>query len=174
MAPLDSMTSGTRNDPPISTSSPLDTITSFPLANVSRQIRTAAALLFTTTASSAPVISVSTSFKWEYLLPRFPFAISYSRLEYPAAIAVMFSRALSDNADLPRFVWMTTPVALMSGFNLYAESLLIEDSISPESASSETSGSLPSRISLRFASMVSLIARSTVFRLYDFSQFRPY
>ena len=49
------MISGIRNAPPISTSSPRDTITSRPLASVFRASSTAAALLFTTVAASAPV-----------------------------------------------------------------------------------------------------------------------
>src|SRR5207253_1776830 len=42
------ITSGIRNEPPISTSSPRETITSPPSARVLRAISTAAALLFTT------------------------------------------------------------------------------------------------------------------------------
>ena len=55
LLPLCSITEGTLNDPPISTSSPLETITSLFLAKVDSISKTAAALLLTTTASSAPV-----------------------------------------------------------------------------------------------------------------------
>ena len=55
MAPDSLMTSGIRKDPPISTSSPLDTTTSLPLAMEASTIMVAAALLFTTMAASAPV-----------------------------------------------------------------------------------------------------------------------
>src|SRR6184192_4218017 len=47
------MTSGMRNEPPISTSSPRETMTSPPSASVLRARRTAAALLFTTIVEKA-------------------------------------------------------------------------------------------------------------------------
>ena len=49
------MTSGTRKPPPISTSSPRETITSRPAASAASVSSVAAALLLTTTAASAPV-----------------------------------------------------------------------------------------------------------------------
>ncbi len=58
------MTSGMRNDPPISTSSPRETATSRPLARLSSMSSTAAALLLTTSASSAPVSLVSSLTTW--------------------------------------------------------------------------------------------------------------
>ena len=48
--------SGIRNDPPISTNCPLETITSLPSASSFSDNNTAAALLFTINASSAPTI----------------------------------------------------------------------------------------------------------------------
>ena len=56
-APLLAMMSGTRKLPPISTSSPRDTIASAPSANVLSASTIALAPLFTTSASSAPVSS---------------------------------------------------------------------------------------------------------------------
>jgi hypothetical protein len=53
--PLRAMISGMRNDPPISTSSPRETITSQPRASSFTTSETAAALLFTTSAASDPV-----------------------------------------------------------------------------------------------------------------------
>ena len=46
--------SGIRNAPPISTSSPRETITSLPAAKVANINNTAAALLFTTQVASTP------------------------------------------------------------------------------------------------------------------------
>ena len=53
--PARTITSGTRNEPPISTSSPRETTTSLRIARAFSTSRTAAALLLTTTAASAPV-----------------------------------------------------------------------------------------------------------------------
>ena len=53
--PARAMISGMRKAPPISMSSPRDTTASRPLASVLRHSSTAAALLLTTVASSAPV-----------------------------------------------------------------------------------------------------------------------
>ena len=63
-APLRSMMSGMRNSPPISISSPRETMTSRPWASVSRASSTAAALLLTTSASSAPVSRRSSASTW--------------------------------------------------------------------------------------------------------------
>ena len=49
------ITSGKRNDPPISTNSPRETTTGLPAANPESASSTAAAQLLTTSASSAPV-----------------------------------------------------------------------------------------------------------------------
>ena len=49
------MISGTRKDPPISTSSPREMATFFPAARAESMRNTAAALLFTARAPSAPV-----------------------------------------------------------------------------------------------------------------------
>ena len=54
-APDCAMTSGTRNPPPISTSSPREMRTSRPAASAASASSVAAALLLTTTAASAPV-----------------------------------------------------------------------------------------------------------------------
>ena len=109
-APLCSITSGIRNLPPISTSSPRDTTTSPPFARELKISITAAALLLTAIAASAPV-SLHRSFsKWEYLSPLLPSSRLYSRFEYPvasAAIRSMCSRAMGAR---PRFVCSTVPV----------------------------------------------------------------
>ena len=50
--------SGMRNEPPISTSCPLETITSFPSAKELRANRTAEALLFTNRLACDPKIAL--------------------------------------------------------------------------------------------------------------------
>ena len=71
--------------------------------------------------SSAPVIFLIIFVKWEYLEPRSPFSKSYSRLEYPIDTFLIFSNISSFNTDLPRFVWITTPEALITflKFNIF-------------------------------------------------------
>ena len=80
-APDMAMMSGMRNDPPISMSSPRLTTTSRPRANSARTIITAAALLFTTAASSAPVMAQMSSRTWSWREPRTPSSTSNSRVE---------------------------------------------------------------------------------------------
>ncbi len=80
LAPLCSMISGTRKEPPISTSSPLETITSLSFARAERQSMVAAALLLTTMAASAPVILVRIFSTWSWRDPLDPRFTSYSRL----------------------------------------------------------------------------------------------
>ena len=72
--------SGILKDPPISINSPRETITSFFFAKALRISITAAALLFTTNMSSAPVKYFNNSFKWSFRLPRFPVLRLNSRL----------------------------------------------------------------------------------------------
>jgi len=79
IAPLNAMTSGMRKEPPISTSSPLDTMTSLPLARLASTSMTAAALLFTTSASSAPKQALVMGRIWSWREPLFPSGRSYSR-----------------------------------------------------------------------------------------------
>jgi len=68
------MTSGIRKEPPISTSSPRETGTSLSRASALRLNKTAAALLFTTVAASAPAIANINASIWASLLPRLPAA----------------------------------------------------------------------------------------------------
>ena len=76
-----SMMSGTRNDPPISTSSPRDTTASCPRANSWSTIMTAAALLFTASAASAPVSVQLRRSPGSWRLPRAMASVSYSSVE---------------------------------------------------------------------------------------------
>ena len=82
MAACDSsMMSGTRNDPPISTSSPRETTASWPRANSWSTIMTAAALLLTASAASAPVSVQMRRSTWSWRLPRAMASVSYSSVE---------------------------------------------------------------------------------------------
>src|SRR6266702_5300678 len=71
---------------PISTSSPRDTTASPLRASAERATSRAPAALFTTMASSAPVNSTRKSRQSAWREPRVPWARSYSRFEYPAAM----------------------------------------------------------------------------------------
>jgi hypothetical protein len=79
---LDSaMMSGTRNPPPISTSSPRDTITSRSRATAPSASSTAAALLLTTIPASAPHTRARSRPACSWRDPRSPESIRYSRFE---------------------------------------------------------------------------------------------
>src|SRR5436309_612502 len=84
-APESRITSGIRNEPPISTSCPRETTTSLPLHKAVKASSTAAALLFTTSAASLPNRAVSKPATSEARSPRLPVDRSSSRLLYPAA-----------------------------------------------------------------------------------------
>ena len=79
--------SGIRKDPPISTNSPRETITSGILPSGRPEVRalsiknTAAALLLTTIASSAPERERNSLRTFESREPRFPVLRSNSRVE---------------------------------------------------------------------------------------------
>ena len=75
------MMSGMRNSPPISMSSPRDTITSLPRARLSSTRSTAEALLLTTSDASAPVRRRRRPATWLYREPRSFVAMSISRLQ---------------------------------------------------------------------------------------------
>ena len=70
-----------RNEPPISTNSPRETTARCPEANSESTIMTAAALLFTAMAASAPVSAQISFSQCACLLPRAMAAVSYSRVE---------------------------------------------------------------------------------------------
>ena len=102
------MTSGTRKPPPISMSSPRLTMTERPRASAASTSNTAAAPLFTTSPASASQAWAINAAAWPDRDPRSPVARSNSRLEYVAPCR----RA---SGARPRFVWSSTPVALMTG-----------------------------------------------------------
>ena len=70
-----------RKPPPISTASLRETMTSRPAATVARASKTAAALLLTTRAASAPVSCVKSASAWTRRELRSPAGRSYSRSE---------------------------------------------------------------------------------------------
>ena len=108
------MMSGTRKLPPISTSSPREMTASRPSAELLSASTSAAAQLFTTSASSAPVSSVRSAVQCAWRDPRAPVAMSYSSVEKPCATSRMASRARSASGARPRLVCKITPVALMT------------------------------------------------------------
>ena len=71
-----------RNEPPISTSCPLETITSFPSAKELRANRTAEALLFTITESSHSHSELNNDETCKFLSPLLPVLVFNSKLEY--------------------------------------------------------------------------------------------
>ena len=105
------MMSGTRKLPPISTSSPREMIASRPSASVLSARTSAAAQLFTTSASSAPVSSARRAAQCTCREPRVPASTSYSRFENPLATSRIASSATTASGARPRFVCRTTPVA---------------------------------------------------------------
>src|SRR5277367_6347042 len=126
------ITSGMRKEPPISTNSPRETMTSPFSASVLSARRTAAALLLTTmveifgsaTRAEASASTRASTCSSRSLrnrrstctsrVPRSPVSRSNSRLEYPAAIWRMCSSAESGSGARPRLVCRMTPVALMT------------------------------------------------------------
>src|ERR1700730_6160297 len=114
-APESRITSGMRKEPPISTCWPRETTTSRRAPRAVSASRTAAALLFTTSAASAPVRRCSRSSTSAERSPRRPVSRSSSRLLYPAAISAAASAAARESGALPRLVWSTTPVPLITG-----------------------------------------------------------
>ena len=94
--------SGTRNPPPISTSSPRDTMTLPPDATAHKISSIAAALLFTISAASVFVSAVNCSSMNPVREPRAPFSWSYSSVTYPLAACAAASAAAFDKQALPR------------------------------------------------------------------------
>ena len=110
------MMSGMRKAPPISTSSPRDTTTSFRCARLLSISSTAAALLFTRVASSAPVISRSQSVTRSSRSPRPPLSRLNSRLAGVVRARTTACTTSSGSSARPRLVCSTVPVRLKTGF----------------------------------------------------------
>lgn len=132
VAPDWASTSGTRNPPPISTSSPRLTMTPRSLASVANANMTAAAQLLTTSAASAPVSMVARSVTAAARGPRPPSARLNSRLVY---------RSLpdADTGDRPRLVCSNTPVPLITSRASRATRLATAESRTPSTWSAGTS-----------------------------------
>ena len=96
-------------------SSPRDTGTSRPRARVLRTSRTAAALLFTTVAASAPVSRASHPSTWVSRSPRLPVARSISRFTAERAASAIASMATSGSSARPRLVCRTVPLKFRTG-----------------------------------------------------------
>src|SRR3990172_12200601 len=103
-----------RNAPPISTSSPRETMTSRPAASAARPSSTAAALLLTAKPASPPVVISSSPSTCVWREPRSPVSGSISRSVYPDSTARTASCAAWLSGARPRLVWMMIPVALMA------------------------------------------------------------
>src|SRR4051794_16881401 len=114
VAPDCATTSGTRKEPPISTSWPRDTTSSRRPASAAAASSTAPAQLLTTIAASAPVSSHIKPSTCAWRDPRSPPSRSYSKFEYPSAARATASRAESASGARPRFVWTITPEALIT------------------------------------------------------------
>ena len=106
------MMSGRRNEPPISISSPRDTIVSRPSASVFNASTSAPALLLTASAASAPVSRFSQPEIWSSRSPRRPVSRSYSSVDGSRIAAVAASIASSGKGARPRLVCRTVPVRL--------------------------------------------------------------
>src|SRR5438309_4946673 len=156
------MISGIRKLPPISTSSPRDTITGRPWARAAIDTRTAAALLLTAHAASAPVSSHRSPWTWRCREPRSPLAGSSSSTAYPAAPAAA-SRGASHRGARPRFVWLMIPVALPAGRRLGAARRARSPRASSTSPSTLTGASAPrpSRSAVRARATASRAAATT-------------
>ncbi len=160
-----------RNAPPISTSSPREMMTSCPNASVLSNRTTAAALLLTTVAASAPVSSQIRASRCESLSPRLPVSKLYSRsTASPAAMAIA-AIAESGSLDRPRLVWITVPVRLNTGLNRGLNSWPMR-----VTAASATRSATTSRERLKYSAAALAIARrrmSTSALIASFTGSRP-
>src|SRR5207253_2163352 len=76
--------------------------------------KTAAALLLTARAASAPVSSRSSGARCARRLPRSPLSTSTSSSAWLRAVSAIASAAARERTARPRPVWSTTPVALIA------------------------------------------------------------
>src|SRR5487761_733374 len=95
MQPLLAHISGTRKEPPISTSSPRDTTTSYPSAKVFKVRKRPAALLFTTNVLSAPRRSRK---RWSVCESRFPRTPSSNDEGFARQLAALCDGIFVDDA----------------------------------------------------------------------------
>ena len=109
------MMSGMRKAPPISTSSPRETMTSRPEPRALSISSTAAALLLTTVTASAPVNARSCSSTRSSRSPRLPVSMSHSRFIGQRSASTTACTATSGSRARPRLVCSTVPVRLNTG-----------------------------------------------------------
>ena len=110
------ITSGIRKAPPISTNSPRETTTSLSGATVASINKTAAALLLTIQASSAPVNSHNRSAMARSRCPREAPSREYSNVAGERMTWLTASIADSAINARPKLVCNTVPVKLKTGF----------------------------------------------------------
>ena len=144
------MMSGTRKAPPISTSSPRETTTSLRWASVLSSRKTAAALLLTTVAASAPVSSATSAETRSSRSPRPPDSRSYSSAQGWRAASTIAAIASSGSVARPRLVCSTVPVRLNTGRRFGRQTVSMRASTAASSAVSSGSGA-PLRTASRVA-----------------------
>ena len=108
------MMSGMRKPSPISISSPRETMTSASFASVLRTRNTAAALLLTTMADSAPTSSASRRAGVDVALAAFAARDIVFEIRVAGGGCVDLRDGGSESGARPRLVCRTTPVALMT------------------------------------------------------------
>mmetsp|Transcript_6298 Transcript_6298/g.25483 ORF Transcript_6298/g.25483 Transcript_6298/m.25483 type:complete len:215 (+) Transcript_6298:77-721(+) len=150
-----------RKAPPISTSSPRDTMASRPRASAAMPSKTAAALLLTTVAASAPVSSQSRSSMRSSRSPRRPVSRSNSRLLGAAIRPSTCCSAASASSARPRLVWMTVPVRFSTARIDGVSRACTCAARACGSASSSPRGRLPATARARSASSSALASRAT-------------
>src|SRR5438105_6272592 len=155
--------SGTRNPPPISTSSPRLTTAAPPDPRAARASSVAPAQLLTAWAASAPNSSHNSGSSAALRCRRRPVRRSISRFEYPDATSTTRAMASSWRGALPRLVWSTTPVAFITRWRRGAVSRWARASTSP-SGTRSPGGSPPARIRSRAAAMAWRAATFTTVR----------
>ena len=138
-------------------------MTSRPAARADRPSNRAEALLFTASAASAPVMRRNSDCRCACRDPRRPVPRSISRSEYPRPTASAAARAASLSGARPRLVWMTTPVALMTGRGDGSVRLAISDRTA-SAISSPDGAALPESTFFRAASSVSRASSTTISR----------
>ena len=157
------MMSGMRKAPPISISSPRETTASRPSASVFSDSRTAAALLLTTVASSAPVSSHRSARRWSSRSPRPPLSRSNSSATGARMAATAASIASSGSSARPRLVCSTVPVRFRQGRSGSSLSSMAK-ALASAMAEGSTGIGLPFRISPRIVSTALRIASVVLIR----------
>ena len=160
-APARTMMSGMRKAPPISISSPRETTASLPLAKVLRTSRTAAALLLTTVASSAPLSSHSRPRIRESRSPRRPLSRSNSSASACRIAIMAAATASSARMARPRLVCRTVPVRLNTARTLGRDSASSFSTARAAMSCAPALATCPARNALRSLSRLSRTTATT-------------